>query len=122
MKSRVIIEWSIIVLTVAGCATSPPSVNEPLSISSNDLWTEPHKYDRKYVVVTGLLHQRNYLYFEDVVTTNNLNPVIHIRLEYPDMGKLDAEVAPADCENQFVQVYGFFRQWDQYELIFTVCR
>ena len=97
MKSLASLGLAVLMLLASGCVVSAQPPDEPMYISSEDLWTEPDRYDGEYVAVTGQLHERNYLFFEDSVTTNNIRPVIYIRPDYRDMD------TPAVCRVRVVQ-------------------
>ena len=103
------------ILTAFGCAETPPLLDGPIYTSLSDLWTAPDEYDGEYVVVTGTLHERDFLFIEDVVTTNNIKPVIYIRPDYRGMDTTASGVPSTGCENEMVRVYGRFRKWSQYE-------
>lgn len=115
MKSLASLGLAVLMLLASGCAVSPQPPDEPMYISSWDLWTEPDRYDGEYVAVTGQLRERNYLFFEDAVTTNNIRPVIYIRPDYRDMDAPASSVPSTGCEDEMVRVFGRFQKGNQYE-------
>jgi len=111
--------FAVMILTAFGCAETPPLPDGPIDVSLEDLWTSPNEYEGEYVVVTGQLRGRDYLFFESVVTTNNIKPVIYVRPDFRNADNRDASAATADCENQLVRAYGHFRKWSQYESLIS---
>ena len=111
-------KWTLVfwILVVLGCADAPRTAVEPQWTTLETLWKTPNDFDGDYVIVTGTLEFGELPYFESIVTTNDVRPVIYIRLDDQHEGTTFSNEFFYDCVNQkAVRVYGRFRSWNEYE-------
>ena len=102
-------------LMTFGCAETPLPPDGPRRVALEKLMFTPNEYDGEHVVVMGGLQRGKHLFFESIVTTNNIKHVIYIRPDYRDMNTPASGVPSTGCENETVRVYGRFRKGSQYE-------
>ena len=107
-----------------GCVHIPPTPDEPRWAALEDLIGAPDQYEGEWVIVIGQLKSGTYsggqfLFFESVVTRNNIIPVIYIRPNFQGLTVPDSGVPETGCENEGVRVHGRFRMRGEDEAMIT---